>query len=96
MVVITKTNSTRYPGTVFPTFRSIDSKLYRARASRFPLLPTNLDEVELPQHLLTTRAGMPFLFVDQLVVQAPQGASAEEGNRMRVLLGVSGQWQGAH
>jgi general secretion pathway protein M len=40
---------------------------------------------------------MPFLFVDQLVVQAPQASTGEEsGGRMRVLLGVSGQWQGAH
>ena len=38
---------------------------------------------------------MPFLFVDQLVVQAPQAGTGEDGGRMRVLLGVSGQWQGA-
>jgi general secretion pathway protein M len=53
-------------------------------------------EVEQPalqQLLYDLEAGMPFLFVDQLTVQAPQ-ASGTETARMRVLLGVSGQWQG--
>jgi hypothetical protein len=36
---------------------------------------------------------MPFLFVDQLTAQAPQGSGTETA-RMRVLIGVSGQWQG--
>jgi general secretion pathway protein M len=56
-------------------------------------------EVEQPalqQLLYDLEAGMPFLFVDQLVIQAPQAGTGEEGGRMRVLLGVSGQWQGAH
>jgi general secretion pathway protein M len=38
-------------------------------------------------------AGMPFLFIDQLAVQAPTSATATEG-KLRVLLTVSGQWQG--
>ena len=38
-------------------------------------------------------AGMPFLFVDQLVAQAP--VAAPEGGRTRVLLSVSGLWPGA-
>jgi general secretion pathway protein M len=45
--------------------------------------------------LYDLEAGMPFLFIDQLVVQAPQAGTGEEGSRMRVLLAVSGQWQGA-
>ena len=44
--------------------------------------------------LYDVEAGMPFLFVDQLVVQAPAGAAATPEGRMRVLLAVSGQWQG--
>ncbi len=57
-------------------------------------------EVEQPalqQLLYDLEAGMPFLFVDQLVVQAPEAGTGQEptGGRMRVLLGVSGQWQGA-
>jgi general secretion pathway protein M len=55
-----------------------------------------VDQPALQQLLYDIEAGMPFLFVDQLVVQAPQAGTAEEGGRMRVLLGVSGQWQGAH
>lgn len=53
-------------------------------------------EVEQPalqQLLYDIEAGMPFLFVDQLTVQAPEGG-AENGGRMRVMLGVSGQWRG--
>jgi general secretion pathway protein M len=55
-------------------------------------------EVEQPalqQLLYDLEAGMPFLFVDQLVVQAPAAASASPGGKLRVLISVSGQWQGA-
>jgi general secretion pathway protein M len=55
-------------------------------------------EVEQPalQRLLyDLEAGMPFLFVDQLVVDAPgAGGRDSEGQRLKVLLGVSGRWQG--
>jgi general secretion pathway protein M len=56
-----------------------------------------LDQPVLQQLLYDLEAGMPFLFVDQLVVQAPEAGTGQEGaaGRMRVLLGVSGQWQGA-
>jgi len=55
-----------------------------------------VDQLALQQLLYDLEAGMPFLFVDQLVAQAPQAGPGEEGGRMRVLLGVSGQWQGDH
>jgi general secretion pathway protein M len=55
-----------------------------------------IDQPALQQLLYDLEAGMPFLFVDQLVIQAPQSGTNEDGGRMRVLLGVSGQWQGAH
>ena len=54
-------------------------------------------EVEQPalqQLLYDLEAGMPFLFIDQLTVQSPQSGEAD-GGRMRVLIGVSGLWQGA-
>jgi len=56
-----------------------------------------LDQPALQQLLYNLAAGMPFLFVDQLVVQAPEGGTGAEGTggRMRVMLGVLGQWQGA-
>jgi hypothetical protein len=38
---------------------------------------------------------MPFLFVEQLVAQTTQAALAADTAKMRVLLMVSGQWQGA-
>jgi general secretion pathway protein M len=51
------------------------------------------------QHLLyDLETGMPFLFIDQLVVQVPQSTGAigaETGPaRMRLQVDVSGQWQG--
>jgi general secretion pathway protein M len=52
-----------------------------------------VDRPALQQLLYDVEAGMPFLFVDQLTVQAPQQSGADAA-RMRVLLGVSGQWQG--
>ena len=56
-------------------------------------------EVEQPalQRLLyDIEAGMPFLFVDQLDVQVPQTTvTGDSGTgRIRVVLGVSGRWQG--
>jgi general secretion pathway protein M len=54
-----------------------------------------LDQPELQRLLYDLEAGMPFLFVNQLVVQTGQGSSGAEGGRLRVLLAVSGQWQGA-
>jgi general secretion pathway protein M len=56
---------------------------------------------EMEQHALQKvlydlEVGMPFLFVDQLDVQVPQTTAADEAGagRIRVVLGVSGQWQG--
>jgi general secretion pathway protein M len=52
-----------------------------------------IEQPQLQQLLYDLEAGMPFLFVDQLVVQTPL---AESGNgKLRILLGVSGQWRGA-
>jgi general secretion pathway protein M len=46
----------------------------------------------LQQLLYDIEAGMPFLFIDQLVAQSPLGAAAGDGGRTRVLLTVSGLW----
>lgn len=55
-----------------------------------------LSQPALQQLLYDLEAGMPFLFVDQLVVQTPSAsASGPQEGRFRVLLEVSGQWQGA-
>jgi len=52
-----------------------------------------IDHASLQPLLYDLEAGMPFLFIDQLVAQAP--ASTGEGGRTRVLLAVSGLWPGA-
>ena len=54
-------------------------------------------EVEQPalqQLLYDLEAGMPFLFVEQLVVQAAVTSAGVREGRIRVLLTVYGQWQG--
>jgi len=57
-------------------------------------LSVELAEPDLQKMLYDIESGMPFLFVDQLVVQPPRG-STDDGGRLRVLMSVSGQWQGA-
>ncbi len=51
-----------------------------------------IEQGSLQQLLYDLEAGMPFLFINQLVVQAPTATA--EGGKLRVLLAVSGQWQG--
>ena len=53
-----------------------------------------LDQPALQQLLYDLESGMPFLYVDQLEVQAPADAGTP-GQKLRVLISVSGQWQGA-
>jgi general secretion pathway protein M len=52
-----------------------------------------LDQPALQPLIYDLEAGMPFLFIDQLTVQAPTTSSGEV--KLRILLAVSGQWQGA-
>jgi general secretion pathway protein M len=52
-----------------------------------------LDQVALQPLLYDLEAGMPFLFIDQLDIQVSTATSGE--GKLRFLLGVSGQWQGA-
>ena len=53
-----------------------------------------VDQPSLQQLLYDLEAGMPFLFVDQLVAQAPETPTNALSQKMRVSLLVSGQWQG--
>jgi len=48
---------------------------------------------DLQSLLYDLEAGMPYLFVDTLAVQAPQTFGEAENAKMRVVLGVTGQWQ---
>jgi general secretion pathway protein M len=50
-----------------------------------------IDQPALQPLIYDLEAGMPFLFVDQLAVQAPAISSGE--GKLRILLAVSGQWQ---
>jgi general secretion pathway protein M len=52
-----------------------------------------IDQPALQPLIYDLEAGMPFLFVEQLAVQAPTSSSGE--GKLRILLAVSGQWQGA-
>ena len=55
----------------------------------------DIDQPGLQQLLYDLEAGQPFLFVDQLSVQAPATFASSGEGKLRVLLSVSGQWQGA-
>ncbi len=59
------------------------------------VLSCELEQPALQKVLYDIEAGMPFLFVDQLDVQVPQTTAQNESGtgRVRVILGVSGQWQ---
>ncbi len=53
-----------------------------------------VDQPGLQQLVYDLEAGLPLLFVDQLVVQAPPAVVSTGQGRLRVLLTVTGQWQG--
>jgi general secretion pathway protein M len=54
------------------------------------LISCEVEQTALQPLLYDVEAGMPFLFIDQLVVQAP--TAGVNSGRMRVLMGVSGRW----
>jgi general secretion pathway protein M len=54
-----------------------------------------VEQPSLQKLLYDLEAGMPLLFVDQLVAEAPEGVAGAAGGKIRVLISVSGQWQGA-
>ena len=54
-----------------------------------------LEQPALQQVLYDLEAGMPFLFVDQLVAQGPAAAATTPQGKLRLVISVSGQWQGA-
>ncbi len=57
----------------------------------------DVDQPALQQLLYNLESGMPFLFIDQLVVQVPSAVggagAAATASKMHVLISVSGQWQ---
>jgi general secretion pathway protein M len=55
----------------------------------------DLEQHALQEVVYDLEAGMPFLFVDQLAVQAPTASAGASGSKLRVMISVSGKWQGA-
>jgi general secretion pathway protein M len=53
-----------------------------------------LEQPALQQLLYDLEAGMPFLFVDQLVAQGPAAAATTPQGKLRLVISVAGQWQG--
>ena len=59
------------------------------------LASCEVEQAAMQRLLYDLEAGMPFLFVEQFVAQAPQtGRRRQPSGRMRLLLAVSGRWQG--
>jgi general secretion pathway protein M len=54
-----------------------------------------VEQAALQRLLYDLESGMPYLFIEQLVAQAPQAAAASNTMRMRVVLSVAGQWRDA-
>jgi general secretion pathway protein M len=82
----------RYGGTVQSS--QVDLQGQQAKDGFVTLLIScEMEQPGLQQLLYDLEAGMPFLFIDQLAVQGPQGPGGESGSRLRLLISVSGQWQ---
>ena len=58
------------------------------------LASCEVEQAAMQRLLYDLEAGMPYLFVEQFVAQSPQTTQAQPNSRMRLLLAVSGQWQG--
>lgn len=54
-----------------------------------------VEQAAMQRLLYDLESGMPFLFIEQLVAQAPQAAAASNTTRMRVVVSVAGQWRDA-
>jgi general secretion pathway protein M len=82
---------TKFGGNVLST--QVDLNGTQSKAGFISIMAScEIEQVGLQQLLYDLEAGMPFLFIDQLVVQAPSGSGS---GKLRILLAVSGQWQGA-
>ena len=58
------------------------------------LASCEIEQTAIQRLLYDLEAGMPYLFIEQFVAQAPQATQAQPAGRMRLLLAVSDQWQG--
>ena len=58
------------------------------------LASCEVEQAAMQRLLYDLEAGMPYLFIEQFVAQAPQATQGQPSGRMRVLLAVSGRWEG--
>jgi general secretion pathway protein M len=85
---------TKFGGNILST--QVELKGTQSKAGFLSILAScEIEQGGLQQLLYDIEAGMPFLFIDQLVVQAPSTLSSSGNGKLRILLAVSGQWQGA-
>ncbi|MBV9562650.1 MAG: type II secretion system protein M [Bradyrhizobium sp.] len=85
---------TRLGGTVLSS--QVDLQGTQSKSGFLSIIAScDVDQGGLQRLLYDLEAGMPFLFVDQVVAQAPADVAASGQGKLRVLLTVSGQWQGA-
>jgi len=83
---------TKFGGNVLSS--QLDVQGTQAKAGFVSMVAScELDQPSLQPLIYDLEAGMPFLFIDQLSVQAPTTTSGE--GKLRILLTVSAQWQGA-
>ena len=83
---------TKFGGNVLSS--QLDVQGTHAKAGFVSMIAScELDQPALQPLIYDLEAGMPFLFIDQLAVQAPTTSTGE--GKLRILLAVSGQWQGA-
>lgn len=72
----------------------VDLKGSQSKAGFISMIAScEIGQAELQKLLYDLEAGMPFLFVDQLVVESTTSETSGE-SKLRVLLAVSGQWRG--
>lgn len=85
---------TKYGGNVLSS--QVELQGTQSKAGFLSMIAScEIGQPELQQMLYEIEAGMPFLFIDQLVVQTPNVSSDSGTGRLRILLAVSGQWRGA-
>jgi len=83
---------TKFGGNVLSS--QVDLQGTQAKAGFLSVIAScEIDQPGLQQLLYDVEAGMPFLFIDQLVVQAPSSFGTSTEGKLRVLLTVSGQWK---
>jgi general secretion pathway protein M len=52
-----------------------------------------MDQPALQSILYDIEAGMPYLFIDKLAIQSPEGFGEPDSGRLRVTITVVGQWR---